>query len=147
MRLKIRLVTAVSCVALAYTLVGPGRMAQAQAGPPAAPKVSTFAPADDLARQAEYYVKELENSVADKNDYNDNQEKLVKDANTLAVIALALGLHDQPSKYQAQAGALIKAAQAAAATKAPDPTRNFRSIISPPLPRVHSWVDGRTHRE
>jgi hypothetical protein len=112
-----RLIGVVSFIAFTHVLVGLGRTAQAQAGAPAAPKVSAFAPAEDLTRQADYYVKELENSVASKDEYKDDQEKLTKDASTLAVIALALGLHDRPNKYQAQAGALIKAAQAAAATK------------------------------
>ena len=43
--------------------------------------------------------------MASKDEYKDDQEKLTKDASTLAVIALALGLHDQPNKYQARAGA------------------------------------------
>ncbi len=115
MRTRMRLIVVVSCIAFTHALVGLGRTAQADA--PAAPKVSAFAPADDLTRQADYYVKELENSVASKDEYKDDQEKLTKDASTLAVIALALGLHDQPNKYQARAGVLIKAAQAAAATK------------------------------
>ena len=115
MRLRLLPFIVSSLVAVACVLVGLAPAAQAD--PPPAPKVSTFSPADDLARQAEYYVKELEASVANKVDYPDNREKLVKDANTLAVIALALGLHDQPNAYRAHAGALIKTAQAAAATK------------------------------
>jgi hypothetical protein len=35
----------------------------------------------------------------------------------LVIIALALGLHDEPNKYQKSAGALMKAAQAVAAAK------------------------------
>ena len=117
MRAKVRLVVQVLCISLLQVAGRVGRTAQAQGHDAAAPKVSRFAPADDLARQAEYYVKELENSVASKDEYKDDQEKLTKDASTLAVIALALGMHDQPNKYKARAGVLIKAAQAAAATK------------------------------
>jgi hypothetical protein len=116
MRLRIQRLKVATFVALGYLLVGFSGAAEAQTGPPP-PKVSTFAPADDLARQADYYIKELGNSVADKADYKDNQEKLTKDANTLAVIALALGLNDQPNKYRDRAEALIKAAHAVAATK------------------------------
>ena len=81
------------------------------------PKVSTFAPAADLASQADQYIKDLEKAVASEEEYKDSVEKIAKESNTLVVIALALGLHDQPSKYKASAGAVLKAAQAVAATK------------------------------
>ena len=81
------------------------------------PKVSTFAPAADLASQADRYIKDLEKAVASEEEYKDSVEKISKESNTLIVIALALGLHDQPNKYQATAGAVVKAAQAVAATK------------------------------
>ena len=84
---------------------------------PTPPKVSTFAPAADLASQADWYLKDLKKAVANEADYKDSVEAIVKESNTLAVIALALGLNDQDSKYKAQAGAVIKAAQALAATK------------------------------
>ncbi len=88
---------------------------------PPAPKVSNFAPAEDLAKQVDYYVKDLGKIVATEEDYKDaiieTSSRVAYDANTLVVIALNLGLHDQESKYKAQAGALIKAAQQLAATK------------------------------
>jgi hypothetical protein len=85
--------------------------------PPAAPKVSTFAPAEDLAKQVDRYLKELDDCVAAEGDYKDNESKIAQDSNTLIVLALALGLHDQANKYQASAGAIMKAAQAVATTK------------------------------
>jgi len=84
---------------------------------PPAPKVSTFAPAEDLVRQVDLYIKGLEKIVADEEEYKDGKEKIGKDANTLIVVALALGLHDQENKYQAPAGAVMKAAGELAATK------------------------------
>ena len=84
---------------------------------PAPPKVSTFAPAVDLAKQANWYIKDLESAVADQEEYMDSVDKIANESNTLVVIALALGLHDQESKYKTSAGALIKAAQAVAAAK------------------------------
>jgi hypothetical protein len=83
----------------------------------AAPKVSTFAPAKDLASQADEYIGDLEECVATEGDYKDGQEKIAKDSNTLIIIALALGMHDEDNKYKAPAGAIIKAAKALAATK------------------------------
>jgi hypothetical protein len=85
--------------------------------PPPAPKVSTFAPAEDLVRQADQYIHGLEEIVATPQQYKDDQDKIAKNANTLVIMALALGLHDQPNKYHAHAGALMKAAQELAATK------------------------------
>jgi hypothetical protein len=98
------------------------------AGMPAPPKVSAFAPAADLAKQADWYVGELEKSTADEAAYKESVEvdpvtqkasntKVNKEANTLVVIALALGLNDQDSKFKANAGAVMKAAQELAATK------------------------------
>ena len=88
---------------------------------PSAPKVSTFAPAEDLANQVDRYISDLEKIVATEDEYKDSisesTNKVANDANTLVVIALALGLHDQESKYRAQAGALIKAGQQLATTK------------------------------
>ncbi len=82
-----------------------------------APKVSTFAPAEDLASQADWYIKDLEKIVASEDEYKDGGEKIAKEANTLVVVALCLGLHDQDSKYKESAGALLKAAQELAVTK------------------------------
>ena len=82
-----------------------------------APKVSTFAPAEDLVGQAEKYLKDIEASVASEAEYKESVEKLGRDSNTLIVIALALGLHDEDNSYKASAPALVKAAQDLAATK------------------------------
>jgi hypothetical protein len=84
---------------------------------PKVPAVSTFAPAEDLIYQAQEYVKDLNKLLADKADYEVFQEKIGKEANTMAVIALALGLHDQVHPYQPRAGAMLKAAQELAVTK------------------------------
>jgi hypothetical protein len=82
-----------------------------------APKVSTYAPAEDLTNQVGLYMKSMKGVVADEQEYKDSEGKVVRDAATLTVIALALGLHDQDNKYKANAGAIIKAAQDVVATK------------------------------
>jgi hypothetical protein len=88
---------------------------------PKTPPVSAFAPTDDLTAQAKEYLVSLKKSLAEKDDYEVYKEKIAKEANTLAVIALALGLHDKgdpkDNPYQANAGAMIHAAQRLAATK------------------------------
>jgi hypothetical protein len=83
----------------------------------AEPDVSTYAPAADLANQADQFIKELDKSVASEDDYKEAVDKIAKDSNTLIVIALALGLNDQDSKYKKSAGAIVKAAQDVAAAK------------------------------
>ena len=87
------------------------------AAPPEAPPVSKIAKADDLVGQVDYYLGELEESIKSEDEYADSPEKLVKNANTMILIALALGLHDQDNKYKAAAPAMVKASQELAATK------------------------------
>lgn len=82
-----------------------------------APKVSTFAPAEDLVGQVDYYLGRVEEAVATEADYKDAEGKITRDANTLVLIALALGLHDTDNKYKAAAPAMVKAAQQIAAAK------------------------------
>ncbi|NQT38255.1 MAG: cytochrome c [Planctomycetes bacterium] len=89
----------------------------ALADPPPAPKISSFAPAADLSTQLAEYLTELEEAVASEQEFEDSQETLVKDASTVVVIALALGLHDEDNKYKAAAPGLLKAAQALAVAK------------------------------
>ena len=85
--------------------------------PPAPPEVSTFAPAEDLVGQVEYYVERLSDAVESEEAYSDSVEKVAKDANTLIVIALALGLHDEDNKHKGVAPLLVKQARELAATK------------------------------
>jgi cytochrome c556 len=87
------------------------------AAPPAAPKVSTFAPAKDLASQVEAYIEQFDEAVKDEEEYKASEGKLLKDANTMILIALGLGLHDEENAYKAAAPGLIKAAQELAAAK------------------------------
>ena len=64
--------------------------------PPAPPPASTFAPADDLLNQVDYYVRHIEETLADKNEFDDAARlRLKKDGNTLAVLFLTLGMHDE----------------------------------------------------
>ena len=81
------------------------------ADPPAAPKVSEFAPAADLAAQLQVYIGRAKSAVASADEYKDASGKLTKDANTVILIALALGIHDQDNDYKAAAPGLVKAAQ------------------------------------
>jgi hypothetical protein len=85
--------------------------------PPAAPKVSTYAPVKDVAGQIGVYIARLEEAVATEEAYKDAETTIAKDANTLVLLALAAGLHDEQSDYKAAAPALMKAAQELAKAK------------------------------
>jgi hypothetical protein len=82
---------------------------------PDAPKISTFAPAKDLADQVRVYIKDIDATLESEQEYKDSEGKIGRCTNTLAVIALCLGMHDEDNQYKARAPALIKASQALAA--------------------------------
>ncbi|MBN2216721.1 MAG: cytochrome c [Pirellulales bacterium] len=110
---RIVVLTALVLVVVAFVSVA----AAAEAEPPAAPPVSQFAPAEDLVGQVKYYLKRLEQAVETEDDYKDFIERIAKDTDTLAVIALALGLHDTDNAYKAAASEIIQATQQLAAAK------------------------------
>ncbi len=78
-------------------------------------KVSAFAPTEDLVNQFDAILKDLSKAVESETEFKDAESKIPKDVNTLIVVAQALGLHDQENKYQKNAPAVVKAAQALAA--------------------------------
>ncbi|HEY4759216.1 MAG TPA: hypothetical protein VIH42_01415 [Thermoguttaceae bacterium] len=82
---------------------------------PDVPPLSTLAPAQDLVNQVQVYIKEIETTLASEQDYKDSGEKIGRCSNTLAVIALCLGMHDQDNEYKAHAAALLKTSQELAA--------------------------------
>jgi len=105
------------CGATVLGAVATAAVVVAAPPPPEAPKVSTFAPAADLAGQLEEYVEGLEKAVASEAEFKDNEGKIAKESNTLILVALALGLHDSDNPYKAKAPAIIKAARDVAAAQ------------------------------
>jgi hypothetical protein len=83
---------------------------------PSVPKISTFAPAQDLVDQVQNYIKEMETTLQSEQEYKDSEGKIGRCASTLTVIAQCLGMHDQDNKYKVHAAALIKASQELAAS-------------------------------
>ncbi len=74
-------------------------------------------PVADLEAQLEEYVEELQDDLEDLQgtpDFESNSESLYMDANTLALIALAIGKAEEDSKYKKATPAIIEAAQKAA---------------------------------
>ncbi len=86
---------------------------------PAPPKVSEFASAEDLLSQFNYFNGRLKETVGAEADYDEaKQTRIIRDANTLAVLAQHLGMHDSDNPIKKSAAGIIKAAQAM--TKATD---------------------------
>jgi len=82
----------------------------AGAGDPNAP-VSSYAAAEGLASQLKEYLEDLEDDLAEEAEFADSQAKVAQDASALAVIALALGLHDQDNPYRDKAASIVEAAR------------------------------------
>ena len=75
------------------------------------PKPSTYAPAKDLIRQSETYLKRIGEDLANEADYGDDQKgRVAKDANTLVVIAQLLAMHDESNDWRAAAAGVMEAA-------------------------------------
>ncbi|GAB4130203.1 hypothetical protein [Thermopirellula anaerolimosa] len=81
---------------------------------PPAPKASTFAPAQDLVAAVDSYIERIGEALEDADEFADLQSRVVKDAETVSVLALVLGLHDEDNAYKAAASELIKTSQAVA---------------------------------
>ena len=88
---------------------------------PPAPKVSEFAPADDLDREVDLIPEGSRQHRGQRGGLQGCRRRVDQQGGqrrqALVVIALSLGLHDGESKYKPHAGALMKAAQALADTK------------------------------
>ncbi len=120
-------------LAVAAVVCAAGAAAMA-AEPPAAPKVSTFAPAKDVVAQINFYASRMEDSEALQNEAAfkdaldaakdpatgktpDLPPQIAKDCNTVILLALAAGLHDKDNELKAAAPSLFKAAQELAKAK------------------------------
>src|SRR5208282_3795426 len=77
----------------------------------ATPKFSSFAPADDLAAELKILITDLEKAIVSEDEYKSQVEgRFTRDGNTIALVAIALGLHDQDSPLKPNAKAITAAA-------------------------------------
>ena len=84
--------------------------------PPQVPKISRFAPAEDLISQVDFFIKRVEDSLADPADFDPaKQSRTLKDGNTLAALALLLAAHDENHAIKASMPSMLKSAQDLAA--------------------------------
>lgn len=102
---------------LTIPAVGAFWLTFAFADPPVAPKVSAFASADDLVKQANLYVASFETALASEQAFAEAANTFTRDAHTLAAVSLALALHDSDHPLKKSAAALAKAAQQLAKAK------------------------------
>ena len=99
-------------VPVSVALVAPLGIVIAAVGPPAEElnrKPSTYAPAKDLESQIQFFMDRIKDDLEDASKYDETRiKRVVRDANTLAVLALVLGKHDETNRFQASAGALLE---------------------------------------
>jgi cytochrome c556 len=109
-----------NCGAIAVcTVVGVASWAWlASADTPGEVKLSPVVPADDLKSQVDFYLGRLQESLASGQDYDEaKQSRVWKDANTLAALALVLGMVDKANPLQKSAPQLGQWATALAEAK------------------------------
>lgn len=130
-RVKSKLISATLLAAFAFLSV-----CAAQA--PDEAKPSVYAPATDLVTQVKTYVESLSAATADAEEYDeDKQGEVNRDANTLAAIALVLGMHDQDNPLKPAAAKLIAASKHLAsehgdAQKAAEAVKAIKAIVDKP---------------
>ncbi|MDO4583831.1 MAG: hypothetical protein Q4D62_06975 [Planctomycetia bacterium] len=78
---------------------------------PADTNPTAYAPVEMLGEQLEAFVENLEKTLESDEDFEDTKGRIARDANTVAALALVLGLHDQPNPYKVAASNIIAAAQ------------------------------------
>ena len=78
----------------------------------AVPKISEFAPVEDLLGQVDFFIGRASESLADPADFDGaKQSRTVKDASTLAVLALMLSMHDHDFASKAGMPSLLVASR------------------------------------
>jgi cytochrome c556 len=75
-------------------------------------KPSSYAPAKELLSQVDEFVAQLETTLESEADYvEEAQQRVAKDAATVAVLALVLGMHDEEHRLKTAAPAVVAAAR------------------------------------
>jgi len=104
-------------------------------------KVSSYAPVEDLVAAQKFFLAQLEEQLASKEEYaEDTQERVKKNALVLAVLSMHLGLHDVKNAAQ-QSGhmmSLSSEALARSANKYDDAKRSYNLILK--SQKEHIWV-------
>ncbi len=65
-----------------------------------------------MIQQVDFFLARLQQSLADPADFDGaKQSRVLKDGNTLAVLSLALAMHDEPHALKSAAPAMLEASQ------------------------------------
>lgn len=73
------------------------------------PAVSSYAPLTDLVAQLKYYIDRMSADLSDEDGFGEDQVgRLEKNASTVAVLALMLGMHDQENPPKKSASHVIE---------------------------------------
>lgn len=100
------------CMLAAFSLLLIGAATAFTADPPAPAKPSSYAPAKDLIEQVNFFLGRIETDLENKDAYEKEvQERVEKDANTVAVLGAILGTHDEKHDKMAGAPALVVGAK------------------------------------
>jgi hypothetical protein len=107
------------------------------AQPATSPSVSTYAPLADVLSELNAYLDRLTVDVADQASYGEDQKgRILKDASTVAVLGLMLGMHDQENARKKSAAVLVELAGALAAN-----TDDFQSARAALGKLKAAWED------
>lgn len=80
--------------------------------------VSSFAPADDLLHQVDFFIGRLDKALAEPDKFDAaRQSRAWKDSNTLAVLAMMLAAHDEPHPLKKSMPVMLDGAQQVAAAE------------------------------
>ncbi|MEX2111569.1 MAG: hypothetical protein WD845_00190 [Pirellulales bacterium] len=81
--------------------------------------IAPFVPVDDLIAQVDYFVGRMDEALASPQAFDlAAQSRVMKDANTLAALALVLSLYDEDFPRRAAMPALLRGAQQLAVSEA-----------------------------
>jgi len=106
---------AAACFVIAAGAIGAGAFASDEPVPDP-PPISKFASAPALMSQVDYYLGRLEKALKNESKYSEaSQTRVAKDANTLVVLLMGLGLHDAESDVRSAAPRLVELAEELAA--------------------------------
>src|SRR5688572_10724140 len=82
----------------------------------ASKKPSQYAPIKDVVAQVDAFLQQMGSDLASEADYGDDQKsRVVKDANTVVVLAQVLANHDEEHPRKKSASALFEAAKSLSA--------------------------------
>ncbi len=111
-------VMAAIAIGLLFEVTKAGAQNGATSPAAAKPKFSEFASAEDLCDELNLIVADLEKAVATEDEFKSQIEnRFVRDADMISLLATALALHDQDNPVKAHAGGILDAARELHAAK------------------------------